>query len=635
MIGIKTKKPLTVAEQESQMLKDYLGLIAPSVANFRVNSRHFIIGNTYRSVWAVRGYPTKVSAEAGGVALLSHIGEKDGITVKIYTRKLSDYEQQQILENANKANRQKRRDNKVTVSTKADQNMQDIQNLIARSHQRKEPFMYCTVFIEIIADSLESLKSKQSNLKTALNQKKILFDQLHMQQKQGFFSVMPNGSNAFGNQFERALPASSVANLFPLSYSGKTDPNGYYLGRDENGSNIIADFDLRAQDKTNGHILVLGNSGEGKSFLLKFIVINLRMAGKKIFILDPDDEFKGLVKELGGTYLDMTAAKYCINPLEPRLLTIGDDDDIEEDENLPTPEAFTKGTILTQHIAYLRDFFRIYRNFEETELDVIEILLEETYKRAHISDNTDFNKLKPEDYPILSDLLKVVEDKLITYTEDCTESKKMGHPIFYTEELLRSVGLGLRSICIGAASRYFNNYTNIPNADFIDFSVKGLLQTNENLKNAMFLNIFSYMSHKFLTIGDCALVVDELHEFIKNKLAIQYINSFMKRGRKKNSDIIIASQNPEDLLMSEVVVYTKPLLSIPTHSFLFHPGGNCAPTEYQTALNIRPFEFSLIKTPNQGHCLYKCGNERYHLRVIAPPHKQALIGDSGGKGAAA
>lgn len=631
----KKEKVLSTAEQEAAALKDYLGLIAPSVINFRVHSEYFIIGNTYRSVWAIRGYPTKVSADSSGLALLSQLGEKDGVTIRTYVNKLTEHEQQQIFEAANRRNRMKTKDLKVTTATQAQQNMQDIQDMILRSYNRKEPFVKCSIYIEVIADSLEDLQVKQSNLRTLLNQKKILVDKLYLQQKQGFLSVMPTGRNLFGSQFERVLPVSSVANLFPYSYSGKTDEHGFYLGRDENGSNIIADFDLRTIDKTNGHILILGNSGEGKSYLMKLVILNLRIAGKKIFILDPDDEFGDLVRKMGGSYLDMTAAEFCINPLEPRLWTVKENEqNVPENENIPTPEAFKKGTVLTQHIAYLRDFFRIYRNFSESELDVIEIMLEEVYKRAHITDTTDFSQLRPEQYPILSDLHHLISDKLISYEEDYQEAVKIGHPILYTRELLQSVALGLRNICVGSISRYFNNFTNVPNADFIDFSVKGVLQTNENLKNAMFLNIFSYMSHKFLTEGDCELIVDELHEFVKNKLAIQYINSFMKRGRKRNSGVMIASQNPEDLLRAEVIDYTKPLLSIPTHSFLFFPGSNCSPAEYQHALNVHPHEFELISLPNMGHCLFKCGNERYHLHVIAPSHKRALIGDSGGKGAA-
>lgn len=77
-------------------------------------------------------------------------------------------------------------------------------------------------------------------------------------------SVLPTGNNVLGNQFERVLPASSVANLYPLNYSGKTDENGFYLGRDKFGSNVLVDFDKRTEDKTNSSILILGNSGQGK-----------------------------------------------------------------------------------------------------------------------------------------------------------------------------------------------------------------------------------------------------------------------------------------------------------------------------------------------------------------------------------
>ena len=92
---------------------------------------------------------------------------------------------------------------------------------------------------------------------------------------------MASGANGFGSQFERVLPASSVANLYPFNYSGKTDPHGFYLGRDKFGSNIIVDFNRRDEDKTNANILILGNSGQGKSYLLKLILTNLLESGMK------------------------------------------------------------------------------------------------------------------------------------------------------------------------------------------------------------------------------------------------------------------------------------------------------------------------------------------------------------------
>ena len=73
-----------------------------------------------------------------------------------------------------------------------------------------------------------------------LTRSKISVDRLLLRQKEGFLAVLPTGNNVFASQFERVLPASSVANLYPLNYSGKTDENGFYIGRDKYGSNVLA-----------------------------------------------------------------------------------------------------------------------------------------------------------------------------------------------------------------------------------------------------------------------------------------------------------------------------------------------------------------------------------------------------------
>lgn len=90
-----------------------------------------------------------------------------------------------------------------------------------------------------------------------LTRSRISVDRLLLRQKEGFIAVLPCGNNVFMNQFERVLPASSVANLYPLNYSGKTDPHGFYIGRDRYGTNVLVDFDKRADDKTNSNILIL------------------------------------------------------------------------------------------------------------------------------------------------------------------------------------------------------------------------------------------------------------------------------------------------------------------------------------------------------------------------------------------
>ena len=200
----------------------------------------------------------------------------------------------------------------------------------------------------------------------------------------------------------------------------------------------------------------------------------------------------------------------------------------------------------------------------------------------------------------------------------------------YTEETLQEVCLGIHSMCVGSESKYFNGHTNITDSNFLVFGVKGLMDTNRRLKDCMLFNILSFMSNELLGKGNTAASVDELYLFLSNMTTIEYLRNCMKRVRKKDSSVILASQNIEDFLIPSIREFTKPLFSIPTHQFLFN-AGQINPKEYMDALQVETSEFELIKYPERGTCLYRCGNERYLLQVIAPEYKAAIFGKAGGR----
>ena len=377
------------------------------------------------------------------------------------------------------------------------------------------------------------------------------------------------------------------------------------------------DFDKRTDDKTNSNILILGNSGQGKSHLMKLLLCNQREAGKSIICLDPESEYEELCNNLGGTYIDMMSGEFMINPLEPKAWYSNDD---WCDSN--SPETFRKVTRLSQHISYLKDFFRAYKDFTDAEVDTIEIMLMKLYARFDIDDLTDFDKLNSEDYPTVLDLYKLTEKEYMAYDR---EKRNL-----YTEEILQNICLGLHSMCKGAESKYFNGHTNIRDGEFICFGVKGLMDTNKRLKDTLLFNILSYMSNQLLGRGNTVAAVDELYLFLTNMTAIEYIRNGMKRVRKKESSFILASQNIEDFLLPEIKEFTKPLFSIPSHSFLFFPG-NISPTEYMDALQLVESEYRLIQYAERGTCVYRCGNERYLLQVHAPDYKVKLFGKAGGR----
>lgn len=200
----------------------------------------------------------------------------------------------------------------------------------------------------------------------------------------------------------------------------------------------------------------------------------------------------------------------------------------------------------------------------------------------------------------------------------------------FTEETLQEVCLALNSMCEGAEARFFNGHTNIKDDKFLCFGVKDVLNTNKSLKDALLFSILSYMTNAMLGEGNCVGAVDELYLFLTNLTAIEYIRNLMKRVRKRNSTVLIASQNIEDFLLPSIREFTKPLFSIPTHQFLFN-AGQTDPQAYIRTLQMEEAEFELIKFPERGTCLYRCGNERYLLQVGFPDFKTKMFGEAGGR----
>ena len=602
---------------EEPYIKDFLDMVAPSVIDFKVD--HYLCGNTCRCVWALREYPTSTDEQA----ILRHLGEMDGVTIRIYTRQVTPSEERRIIHNAANKHRMSRsstEDLQQTVTAEA--NLQDVVTLVSSMHRNREPLLHCAVFLELTAPDYDALKLLQTDVLTELVRSKLNVDRLMLRQQEGFVSVMPAGRNAFGAQFERVLPASSVANLYPFNYSGKTDPHGFYIGKDKYGANILVDFDKRDDDKTSANILILGNSGQGKSYLLKLLLLNFLEAGKSVISLDVEHEQKDMCETVGGCFMDLMGGVYRINPLEPKCW-----DDGSGPEARDAPEAFRKSTRLSQHISFLKDFFRAYKDFSDRHIDAIEIMVGKLYAKWGISDSTNFAGLKPQDYPILSDLYKLIEQEDREYDGNCHQ--------LYTAELLQEILLGLHSMCQGAEAQFFNGHTNVTSSRFIVFGVKGLLQASKNVRGAMLFNILSYMSDRLLTIGNTTAALDELYVWLSDNVSvgttiIEYIRNTLKRVRKKESNLIMASQNLEDFDREGIRELTKPLFAIPPHQFIF----NCGSIDkrfYMDLLQLEEAEYNLIRFPQRGVCLFKCGNERYLLEVHAPAYKEALFGTAGGR----
>ena len=112
---------------EDVHFQEFLDMIVLSVIKYETD--HFICGNTFRCVWALREYPTATDEQA----ILSHLGEKDGVTLRIYTRHVTPVEERKIISNAANKNRMDRGNtNDLQTTVLAESNLQDVAAIVTQ-----------------------------------------------------------------------------------------------------------------------------------------------------------------------------------------------------------------------------------------------------------------------------------------------------------------------------------------------------------------------------------------------------------------------------------------------------------------------------------------------------------------------
>ena len=392
--------------------------------------------------------------------------------------------------------------------------------------------------------------------------------------------------------------------------------------------------ELEPMEESGGGILaVWGSPGCGKTVTAVKIAKHLAAQKKNTVLLlcdmtapmmpciCPPSELevdKSLGSIFAAQHISVNLIKHNLTTLKrlPHLTMLG----LRKKENEYTYAPCTKQQA-EELIRGLREIVP-YKDFSDAHIDTIEIMVSKLYAKWGITERSNFRRMRPEDYPILSDLYDLIEEEFKSYDPNAH--------LLYTEKLLQEVLLGLHSMCKGADAQFFNGHTNITSSRFLVFGVKGMLSAAKNVRNAMLFNVLSFMSDKLLTVGNTVAALDELYIWLSNPTAIEYIRNCLKRVRKKESAMLLASQNLEDFDQEQVREMTKPLFSIPPHQFLFN-AGSIDKRSYMEMLQLDEAEYNLIKFPQRGVCLYKCGNERYLLEVHAPAYKEKLFGTAGGR----
>jgi type IV secretory pathway VirB4 component len=617
----KTKSPATVQQEAfghtlEQMLR-------PTRLVF--NTRYAEQNDFLRKTIAVKNYPASFET----VCILQRLATLKGTTLSVTFEPLNQSEIGNIVNtqlNNKKATRQN--NGKSAERIKAEFEEDSIKTAYRDFLQNNERFYYITILIEVYAHNKDELVNKVNEVKIMLAAYGITKDDLIYEQQQAFLSIIPFSVNQIG-YLNRNLPSSTAAALYPFSASSRSDPEGLFLGTTTDSGNIFIDFFIRNIKNANGNISIIGESGQGKSSLMKKITEMLIAMGTSIFMIDPEEEYGELISKLGGTDIDCASGGFIINPLEiRRIATKGDDEDLTEDEKKAAPEAFREVNAFKQHLSWLRDFYKVLRPYAtEAEINILIIITQDLYYHAEINEETEPAEKKSEDYPTMGELYEYIVEVYKNF--DKYEDKYF----MFKRDALQNILLFLKDVYDGSESHLFNGHTNITNSSIVNFNINSLLQGSRSRTDAMLFNIMTWIWNRVTQRRRRIMFgLDELYLVMNrdNLTMARYLRDFAKRARKYEAIIATATQNLGDFLDPLIINMSSVLFNNPNYKFVFYPG-DLDFSAVQKLLKLTSGEIDLISEPKQGYCLLKAGGDKYHMHVDLLEHEPALFGSGGGR----
>ena len=168
-----------------------------------------------------------------------------------------------------------------------------------------------STYIVIKAKGIEELINKQKACINTLYAKQIIAKPANFRQKEAYIATLPtmeNNENISKYSYS-IFTENALAKLFPFFKKDMLNKEGILLGRTNNNLCMIDLFDI---NNNNYNMCVFGSSGAGKSYFVKLMILRNAYKGIRQIIVDPEGEYVGLVKSLGGRIYDI----HSYNPFE-------------------------------------------------------------------------------------------------------------------------------------------------------------------------------------------------------------------------------------------------------------------------------------------------------------------------------
>ena len=587
--------------------------IAPKGLSFSPSS--FFISDKYATILTVVSYPkyiapgylSTLTSMSGIKIVIKHIPVPFSTMSKMINRQIADLRERY------------RQEKDQTMKERIRQDAESLEYFISMLASSQSKIFDFQMHIVIYSDTKEDLELKKVNVKNYLDAMELRAISLRFEQEKVFKSILPIfPKQDIEERIGTPIPSPTIAAMYPFIFDSIKDPGlSVLLGVDFSGGVILFNqflYQIRKENNRNyANMIILGTSGSGKSTAAKLLLRSHIRNGCQIIAVDPENELEEITHAFGGDTIDIGKGGEfgLINPLE--VVVDADEDEIKQGLGY---------TVLTRTLQSLKAFMRYYDpSIEEDVLNMFSEVVQDTYKRFGIDFNTDFSKFTSQDYPIFSDVYATIKGRLMSMTEQTQE-----------RDIMQRLELKVRPL-IKELKFYFDGKTTIQaDSDFMVFNIKELMNSDSNIRNALFFNVLKYAWGLCLDVDvNTILMVDEAHVLLgsNNVMGADFLAQVQRRARKYNTGTIIITQQPSDF--SDPAVITQGKAIFDNSSYYMVMGlRKQAVEDLSQLIDLNDNEKDSIKRYSQGEALFVCGNRRMRINVVVTKEELESFGSGGG-----
>ena len=588
--------------------------IAPKGIDFR-KPTEFIISDKYATILSVisfpkyiqHGYLSNLTSISGVKVVIKHIPIAFSTMSKMLNKEIADLKVRYQHENDR------------TIQERIRQDYESLEQFISMLAATQSRIFDFQMHIMITADNKEQLDMKKIQVRSFLDALGMRGIPLMFEQEKVLKSMIPIfPKQDIEERIGTPIPAPTIAAMYPFVFDSIKDP-GYstLLGVDFSGGVVLFNQFLyqikKEHNRNNANMIILGTSGSGKSTVAKLLLRNHIRNSYKIVAIDPEGELEEMTKNLGGDFIDLGKGGEfgMINPLEVVI-------DADEDE-------LAQGlgyTVLTRTLQSLKAFMKYYSpSIEDDVLTMFSEVVQDTYKRYKIDYDTDFSTFTPDDYPTFDDVYATIKGRILSMPEATQE-----------RDIMERLELKVRPL-VKELRYYFTGHTTIQfNSNYIVFNIRELMNSDENIRNALFFNILKYAWGLCLDKNlNTIMMVDEAHVLLsgRNELGAEFLAQIQRRSRKYNTGTIIITQQPTDFAAPNIIVHGKAIFDNASY-YLIMGLKKQAVEDLAQLVDLNDNEKERIKYFNQGEALFVCGSRRMQINIILTQEELDSFGSGGG-----